>query len=341
VGLIYNPMLYNKKLQVLFVLVLACKSSFSYMMVHSNDIDMQERYFFVTKLNGQNMLVNHSEMDEEDVKSMFTPDIPIDHQWIVPWDSTKPLDDYKVGDDMTIMWFAKLPDNYRYDIYSLYLLKKNIQNPLIIDPTKFSFRKKFVIPIEDSAVLHNMKVLLKAAFPDSEKLRRTHAGLNDKTDTFQQYYDHINNEDRLETHYRGSEDQKLKRFRADVAAAFNNLNKEIDRVGMTMFKVIEQNGAPNAKYVESLDNLIPYFYGNVDQRVYFYTRTFNVNIDEVESNDVDRGQQVLDRGFWFEFSLEFPPGLEKTYLEENTDSDIEKWMEILDDSDYYSRRILI
>jgi hypothetical protein len=305
-------------------------------MVHSQDVEMNNRYYFVTELNGQDMLKQSG--------LVFTPDISINNQWIVPEDPSVPLSTYNVGDTMNFWWFAKLPDNYSYTIMSLYFLKKGIPNHLYIEPTRFSFRKHVTLTIHDDILLARIKKLIHKAFPNNHEDYPILEGLNDEVQNLENKLDEVNNEDNIENYDGVNESEQQKLWEEDVEQHRNDLEKEKNRVGMTYYNFVKSHATPNMSQLDLIvPELIASIYPKYSVRTYFRTMVYEVDYDDMETKHNHKTHQILDRRFWFEFSLAFPNNIEAQYLKNSVGGDSDKALhdEILKKSNYFGRRNLI
>jgi hypothetical protein len=306
------------------------------MTVHSQDVEMNNRYYFVTRLNGQDMLKQSG--------LVFTPDISINNQWIVPEDPSVPLSIYKVGDSIKLIWFAKLPDNYSYSIKSLYYLKQGITNRLYIDPTRFSFRKHLELTIHDDDVLARIKSLIFKAFPNSNENAPILVGLNDQIKVLEDALDEVNDEELIETYRAKNSDEKQRMWEDDVEKHRQALEEEMNRVGVTYYNFVKSRGIPNMSQLDLIvPELLPVVYQKYSVRTYFRTKVYDVDFDDMETKHNDQTHQVLDRRFWFEFSLAFPNNIEAEYVKNHIGGDSDKAIhdKLLEASTYFGRRNLI
>jgi len=295
---------------------------------------MENRFYFANKIHGQNML-RMSGIN-------FKPDIPINHQWLVHFSTQKDLNDYQVGESIDLIWMAKLPNKYSFEIVNLHLLKEqNIVNNLVIDPTRFSFYKLLTVNLRDATMLHNLKVLLSRGFPNMNYYNNQLVKLNPKCKELENAYDAVSKEENMSNYDGDDEEEQYNNWQADVLAHEKAWKDEESRVYFDLYKFVERYGTPNMNEVPNLPELKTVFYGNVDRRVYFHTRTYNINFDDVESQDIDHTHLVMNRRFFFQFSLAFPDAFEREYNASYEDSDKQLHDSILIESGYFNRRILI
>lgn len=326
-------MFFFQKLQFLVFLLVALHPVQSFLMVHSQDVEMQNRYYFPVILNGVDMLK----------RPQFRPDIPITHQWLVLTDPDYNLDDYSVGDVVELTWFAILPKSYSFHIINLHLYAttsknnsgKPVENPLIPPNERMSFRKHLSVVPESQEQLDNLKFVLRYAFTDIRNYQKFRERQGSTIELLESDYRSINDEDLIGEYPGKTNQEKRANWENAVLDAEDDLNAEIGRVNIEIMEWLLTNGRANMNLVGTYDFLSEEIYGPEPKyRVYFHTRTFNVVADDVESKGIDKTHNVITRRAWFEFSLEFPGALELKYMEyyksaQSKDSDVLKYEEFM------------
>lgn len=340
----------KSKFFVLLLVLMTLSRHQGMLMVHSQDIEMQNRHYFAVKLNGVDMMRS----------PIFRPDIPISHQYLVLTEPEVKIDDYEVGDEIPITWFAILPDDYKYEIINMHLYYKSLKegarepiiNRLYAPKERMSFRKHLSIMPEDQEEFDSLKAVLEYSFTNSSRgfdeyliFRRNQGGTIDELTAAWQA---INDEDLIPKAKGRTMEEKKLNWEAAVLDAEDDMNAEISRVYTEIMVWLDTYAKPNMNVAGSYPFLADAIWGEDPEfRTYFHTRTYNVKVDDVETKGVDRTHDVLTMRCWFEFSLEFPGKLELAYMNRNKedgneDSDVSKYNAFMTElADIFSRRRLI
>merc|ERR1712137_186341 len=315
-----NLMFFNSKLQVLVMMLLTVGRSYSFIMAHSQDIEMQRRHYFAVEVNKVNMMSN----------PVFRPDIPINHQFLVLEDPEKNFDEFDIGDDIPLIWYAIVPEKYTAKIINLNLYfntqkktGKGIENPLVLPDERFSFRKHIVYTPKNGDELRDLEIILKFAFHgmDISRYQTFRRNQGSTIDEKKMYLNSINDEDLIDEYEGQNDEEKRRNWEEHVLQARDEYEAEVSYVYTDIMIWLLKNAKPNMNLVGSYPFLSEYIYGkDPELRTYFHTRTLNVKTDDVESKGIDRQYDVLTLRCWFEFSLEFPGLLEINYIKQNQET---------------------